>query len=169
MKRKFSVDVPLILLLTCILSVCVVMVLIMGARSYQGITEMDTKVLDSCTAQQYLTAKLRYQDGDGMRPVVTDMEGNQVASGPVLQCFEEEDGVRCMTVIYAKDGHVYELFTLEELGWSAGEGEYVLDAQSLAFEDTGKGIRVMMVAADGQVYDFYVGFASGKGGLYGQE
>lgn len=160
-KRGFDIGTPAALLLLAVFAALVTSVLSMSADVYVTSQARDAGTLDAAVARQYLATKLWRLDG--LSPAVLDRDGNEADTGPVLTYIEDFDGTACRTTIYLHDGHVYEDFKLDGLGFAPGDGESVLEAESLSFTRTARGIRVMLGIPGGDVQEFSVGYRSGGG------
>ena len=97
------------LLLFGVFAVCVLSVLLTGAKAYRRLTERDQAAYNRRTAAQYIATRVRLREGEG--PFVT--------------------------YVYCHDGYLMELYCAEDAGLEPQDGEKVLKADSLtaAMED----------------------------------
>lgn len=131
MKRqgtKHQMDGLLMLLLFGVFAVCVLIVLLTGAKAYRGLTGRDAAAYDRRTCVQYLTARVR--QGDLAGGVTVEPFGDAEAL-----CMKDPDGF--VTRVYCHDGWLMELYTFEDMELEPQDGEKVLPLEglSLSLED----------------------------------
>lgn len=114
----------LTLVLFAIFAVCVLMVLLLGANAYQGLTERDRQSWDARTCAQYITTKAHKAPGE---VTVTDFD-----DVPALLITEEIEGEVYQTRVYCYDGWLRELFSDGAAELLPADGERVLQAEALA-------------------------------------
>lgn len=165
MGRKADIGTPVVLLLFAVFAVLVMSVLIRCADVYGSAQERDAAALDAMVARQYMATKLWRVDGTPF--AVLDGDWREADRGPALQWYEDYDGTMCKTILYLHDGHVVEDFTLAELDFQEGDGESILEAESLEFERTPNGVLVRMGLPGGQDVSFGIGFRSEVDGYAG--
>lgn len=132
MKRqetKHHMDGLLMLLLFGVFAVCVLIVLLTGARAYRGLTDRDRTAYDRRTCVQYIATKVR--QGDAAGAVTVEPFGDTVA----LRLNDSEAG--CVTRLYCFDGWLMELYAFAdgELEPQNGERIMPLEGLELSLED----------------------------------
>lgn len=117
----------LMLLLFGVFAVCVLAVLLTGARAYRGLTRRDQAAFDRRTGAQYIAARVRQADIEG--GVTVEPFGGTTALTIT------QDGM--VTWVYWYDGYLMELYTFADADLSPQDGVRVmeLDGLTLAMED----------------------------------
>lgn len=154
---KLSVDGVLALVLFGVFSVCVLLVLLQGARSYERLTTRGQESYDERTAAQYIVTRIRQADACGCVSLGT-IDGIQT-----LELAEVIDGENYTTRVYCYDGYIRELFCADRLSFSAQDGQSILPAKSLAFSIDGDLIAVNIVLENGEEVSFCAAIRSGGG------
>jgi len=128
MKRKQNeerISGLMALLLFAVFAICIMLVLLTGAKVYQRLVQRDQKNFDSRTAVSYLTAKIHQSD------CISSLGDGEFAGTDMLVITETIDGIVYETRIYCYDGYICELFTIEGSESSPEDGIRVLPAKSL--------------------------------------
>lgn len=120
--RRRPMDGLLMLLLFGVFAVCVLIVLLTGARAYRGLTERDAGAYDRRTCLQYLTARVR--QGDRAGGVTVEPFGDTDAL-----CVRDPEGF--VTRVYCHDGWLMELYTFEDAELEPRDGEKILPLEGL--------------------------------------
>lgn len=156
---KFSVDGVLTLVLFGIFALCVLAVLLLGAQSYQRLTQRGQESYDRRTAAQYITT--RVHQGDTLSAVSV----GSVGSAEALELTETIDGVPYITRVYYHDGYIRELYSPASLSFQPGDGEVILPAAGLDFTLEDGLLTAEITEADGQTVEVCVALRSKGGGL----
>ena len=130
-KIQHHMDGLLLLLLFGVFAVCVLSVLLTGARAYRRLTLRDQEAYRRRTCVQYLATRVRQADED--QAVAVEQFG-----GSDALCFRQSIvGEEYVTRIYVHDGWLMELYTAQdaELEPEAGERVMELDSLELSLED----------------------------------
>ena len=125
MKRKsitHQLDGLIALLLFAVFAVCVLAVLLTGARAYQSLTDRDQASYDRRTCVQYVATRVRQADKLG-GITIEDFEG--------VPALVLEDGAGYGTWVYYYDGYIMELYTDPVLGNGPEAGERIMAAGGL--------------------------------------
>lgn len=147
------------LLLFGVFAVCLMVVLLTGADSYQGLTRRDQVSSDSRTCAQYLATRVRQADID-QSVSVAEFDG-----GDALCFTQSVAGDDYVTRVYVYDGWLMELFCKADSSLAPGDGERIMAAQSLeAWEEDGL-LRLTVTPADGEPVELLLNLRSGEGGL----
>lgn len=118
-KRHTILDLAALLVLTAF-ALCVLLVLLTGANLYRSLVEEGEEGYLRRTALQYLTTRIR--------------QAESVEIGTFEGCdaliLREEAGA--VTRVYCFDGWLRELYAVPEARVSPGDGEILLEAESLS-------------------------------------
>ena len=148
-----------VLLLFCVFAGSILMVLLMGARDYQRLTERDRRGFDQRTAVQYLASRVRAADRvQGVAVGPFDGENQE----QTLFLYETVDGERYYTRVYCYDGYLRELFAGEGDSFSPEDGERILEAQQLKLNMTDHVLDLSVTAGDGTELELSLTLRSGK-------
>lgn len=128
MKRqgtKHHMDGLLMLLLFGVFAVCVLIVLLTGAKAYRGLTDRDRAAYDRRTCAQYIATKVR--QGDAMGGVTVEPFGDTTAL-----CLRDQDGF--ITRLYCHEGWLMELYTFADAELEPQDGEKTMPLAGLSFD-----------------------------------
>jgi len=112
----------------------VLMVLMLGARTYSNITEMTREEQAERTVLSYVWTKVRNSDENG------NISIGEFQGLPALRIDEDISGTIYRTVIYHYNGWVYELFSEAELEFSPEDGVRMIMTTDLDFTDLDHGL-----------------------------
>lgn len=112
------------LVVFAVFAVCLLIVLLGGAKVYRNIVRTSEESFEDRTTAQYVTTRVR-QAGS---VAVADFFGCEALVIP-----EEIDGARYITYVYYCDGYIRELFCSENAALQPEDGEKVIPAESLRF------------------------------------
>ena len=126
MKKKFTkmTDLPTLLVFT-VFAVCVLMVLLYGARVYGQLAQQGEESFRLRTAAQYLRTRVWQAEVVS----ITDFDGCDA-----LTLKETIDGTDYLTRVYCHEGFLRELFCAESASLSPEDGEKILSLESLKME-----------------------------------
>lgn len=136
-KRTKMTDL-LALLVFALFAVCVLAVLLTGAKVYRNVVDRGEAQFETRTAVQYVTMHVRQAEA----VEVTDFEGCDALTIP-----QTIDGEVYLTRIYCYEGFLRELFCAENAALSPDDGEKILPAESLHLSVEG---RLLTVRIDDQ-------------------
>lgn len=123
-KEKLDREALLALVLLAVFAVCVLTVLLTGAKAYSRLTQRDRGAYQRRTAAQYIATRARQADGAGAVSLTSFGEGDALTL---------DTGEWYVTRIYYYDGYLMELYTDPELGLGPEDGEKVLALSGLSF------------------------------------
>ncbi|MBE6036616.1 MAG: DUF4860 domain-containing protein [Clostridiales bacterium] len=146
----------LTLVLFAIFAVCILFVLLTGARIYSDVTARGQDAYSQRTAVQYLSGKL-HQAPSGQAVSLTAVEGS-----PALAITEEIEGRSFTTYVYCHDGWLRELFTFSGMEVHRGDGEKVLPLQSLSLQFTDGLLQVSIIDGQDRISKFSLALRGGK-------
>lgn len=160
MKRKSEhLEGLMALLLFGVFAVCLLVVLLTGADSYQRLTERDQAASDGRTCAQYLTTRVRQAD-EGQAVSV-----ERFGDGGAL-CFTQSIvGEAYVTRIYVYDGWLMELFCRDGAELEPADGERIMSARSLEAEERDGLLRLSIAPESGEAVELLLSLRSGEGGL----
>ena len=136
-RNNNRVDTVIVLLIFCVFAMSVFLVLILGASIYSNMAEKAFEGQNERIALSFVRTRVRNADSaDSIS--VGDFQGFPALS------FEEDLGGRIfVTYIYLYNGWVHELFHERGHYFSPGDGDRMIQADSLSFEKIDGGmIRV---------------------------
>ena len=138
----------LVLLLLGVFSVCILLVLLLGADNYRNLIQRDDASFDRRTAMQYIATKVRQADTAGTVTVGT-FQGQDA-----VELRETMDGETYLTRIYCYDGSLRELYAADTDTLSPADGETVLPAQALTAKQEGRLLKLELTDETGTVFSF---------------
>lgn len=156
-ENKRRADTLLVLLLFGVFAVCVLLVLLTGADTYQRLSQRDQKGYDERTASQYLATRVRQADQLG---------GVEVASFEGIDTLilkEEIEGDVYETRVYCYDGYLRELFTAADGDFFPEDGEKILAAGDLTLSHDGRILTIDLLDGNGQLRQITLYLRSGEG------
>ena len=131
----------LVLTVFAAMALCVLLVLLAGARVYRNLTERSENLDDRRTADHYVTTRFRQSES---AVEVADF------GGCTALVFREKVGeTTYLTRIYCHDGWLRELYAAEEGEFSPEDGEKILPLQSLSASRDGQMLTVLLTWPDG--------------------
>ena len=155
---KFSVDGVLALVLFGIFALCVLAVLLLGARGYQRLTQRGQDSYNRRTAVQYITTRVHQADAFSAVSI------GSIGSAEALELTETIDGVPYVTHVYYHDGYIRELYSPASLEFQPGDGERILPASGLDFTLENGLLTAEITEADGETVNVSVCLRSSKEG-----
>lgn len=156
MKRqgtKHHMDGLLMLLLFGVFAVCVLIVLLTGAKAYRGLTERDRAAYDRRTCVQYIATKVRQGDVEG--GVTVEPFGDTAAL-----CMRQYGFV---TRVYCYDGWLMEMYTFEDAELTPQDGEKVMPLSGLFFDLEDGLLTVELQSGEGVTDTLRLALRSGEG------
>lgn len=157
MRKGHTIDIVFVLLLFCIFAASVLLVLLTGAGTYQGIAESMENHYQERTCINYIATKIRHYDTEGSVELV-DGTGDAAIK---LKLSETIDGTAYNTFIYYYNGMVMELFTEEGLEIDAGGGFEIIEAEGITFEMASDNLlRIECTGAGGTSAELFVSLRS---------
>lgn len=153
---KFSVDGVLALVLFGIFALCVLAVLLLGARGYQRLTVRGQDSYNQRTAAQYIVTRVRQAD----RLDALSVDGTEV-----LKLTEVIDGEAYVTRVYCHGGYIRELFAPASSEFQPDAGECILPAQAVTFTLEDDLLTAEITDSNGEIVQVCVTLRSYGGGL----
>ena len=132
--QRSRTDTVFVLLIFCVFATSVFLVLMLGASTYQNMSEISGQGQNERVLLSYIRTKIRNADSGG-RIYISSHHGI-----PALSIGEVLDDRYFVTLIYLYDGWVRELFHEEGLDFMLGESIPVIRVDSLEFENAENGL-----------------------------
>ena len=159
---KQNISSILVLLLFAGFAVCILAVLLTGAETYQSLTKRDQASFDRRTAAQYITTKVRQNDGDGMLFVGDFEDELPDVQGNTLYLVEYADGEAYYTRLYCYDGYIWELYASPGGEFAFEDGEKILPAERVWFSMEDGIVTVELEHTGGVLERFALALRSGE-------
>ena len=115
--------------LFAVFALCILFVLLTGAKAYRAVTQRDNAAFDGRTAAQYISTRVHQGDERGM------LSAGELDGCSALILTEDVEGVIYRTFVYVYEGYLCELFTAESSGLGAADGEKLFPLESLTFSE----------------------------------
>ena len=126
MKKRFTKITDLPALLTfAVFAVCILMVLLYGARVYGQLVQHGEESFRLRTATQYLYTRVQQAES----VTVTEFEDCEA-----LTIKEQVDGESYITRVYCYDGYLWELFCMEHAALHPEDGEKILPVERMGMK-----------------------------------
>ena len=147
------------LLLFGVFAVCLMVVLLTGADSYQGLTRRDQVSSDSRTCAQYLATRVRQADID------QSVAAGEFGGSDALLFTQAIAGDDYVTCVYVYDGWLMEQFCRADASLDPEDGERIMAAHSLETSEEDGLLRLVIAPTDGEPVELLLNLRSGGGGL----
>ena len=154
-QPKHHMDGLLVLLLFGVFALCVLSVLLTGARVYRTLNDRDQTSYDRRTAVQFLATKVRQAPGA--------ISVAHFGAGEALVLEEEIEGETYLTRLYCHDGCLRELFTNAADAFEPQDGEVILPALAMDLELEDGLLSVTLTAEDGTPLELNLALRTGEG------
>lgn len=148
-RKNAKITGLLVLVVFALFAVCILMVLLTGAKTYEALVNRGDTAYEYRTAARYLAARVQQSDVAG-GIFLEDFGG---CSTLVLR--QEIDGEGYLTRVYCHEGHLRELFTAEGGSFAPEDGEKLLEMESLRFAWEAGGLSARFVTAEGEPVSLY--------------
>lgn len=161
---KHEIDSVFVLLLFALFAGCVLMVLLLGASSYERIVVRDGQAYDARTGVQYIAARLRHSDEAGHVQVGSFSSRTDAAADDISTLYLKLNGTEeaYYTKIYYYDGYIRELLCSEQISLNPEDGQEVLAASGFWAELDGSLLRVTIREEDGDEHSISLFLRSGR-------
>ncbi|MCI8916034.1 MAG: DUF4860 domain-containing protein [Oscillospiraceae bacterium] len=128
-KQTDHLEGLLALLLFGVFAVCLLIVLLTGANSYQSLTQRDRAAADRRTCTQYLATRVRQSDAQG------GVGSGRFGDGEALAITEQIGDQEYVTWVYAHEGWLMELFCAADADLSPSDGERIMALHGLSVRE----------------------------------
>ena len=153
-KIQHHMDGLLLLLLFGVFAVCVLSVLLTGARAYRRLTLRDQEAYRRRTCVQYIATRVRQGDLEGAVAVEPFGEGDALVMA--------KDGY--VTRVYWHDGWLMEMYAGEDVQLAPEDGEKIMELDGLAMSMDGGLLTVEVDGGDAGTDTLRLSLRSGEGG-----
>jgi hypothetical protein len=124
------------ILLFLVFVLCALFSVLIGGKVYENINARAENTYQKDVALSYIANKVRQGDETG-RVTLTEMAGISV-----LKLEQEIQDLVYVTLIYYKDGRLWELFTDEESGLGVEDGNEILKCSPVSMEMEGRLLHI---------------------------
>ena len=153
-KIQHHMDGLLLLLLFGVFAVCVLSVLLTGAKAYRRLTLRDQEAYSRRTCVQYIATRVRQGDMEGAVTVEPFGEGDALVMA--------KDGY--VTRVYWHDGWLMEMYAGEDVQLAPEDGEKIMELDGLAMSMDGGLLTVEVDGGDAGTDTLRLSLRSGEGG-----
>lgn len=152
-KIQHHMDGLLLLLLFGVFAVCVLSVLLTGAKAYRRLTLRDQEAYSSRTCVQYIATRVRQGDMEGAVTVEPFGEGDALVMA--------KDSY--VTRVYWHDGWLMEMYAGEDVQLAPEDGEKIMELDGLAMSMDGGLLTVEVDGGDAGTDTLRLSLRSGEG------
>lgn len=153
-KIQHHMDGLLLLLLFGVFAVCVLSVLLTGARAYRRLTLRDQEAYRRRTCVQYIATRVRQGDAEGG----VSVEPFGGADALVMT------GDGYVTRVYCYNGWLMEMYAGEDVQLAPEDGEKIMELDGLAMSMDGGLLTVEVDGGDAGTDTLRLSLRSGEGG-----
>ena len=132
-KSDISIIAPILTLI--IFSVCILFVLLFGAKLYKQTIDNDSDNFYTRTLNQYLSTKIHQSDSEGTIFISDFDDTSPKNQGNTFFFVENYDGIEYYTRIYCYNGYLYELFSIADDTFSMEDGIAIMPLNDLYFSN----------------------------------
>lgn len=158
MRRGHSFDTVLTLALFGLLAGCLLMVLMLGAKSYQQVVSSMEESYEERTCLQYIATKINHYSG---LDAVTVLEFGE---GSALALEETIEGCDYVTYLYFYEGRMRELFCETDVELTPEAGFSIMEIQEFHVEEVSDNLLRLSCTGSGGTAQLYVGIHGREGG-----
>lgn len=156
-ESKTHIEGLLVLVLFCVFAICILSVLLTGAKAYGRLVDSQQVSYEKRTVPQYIATKIRQTDVSG---AVSIGDFGGVEALELVELPEKE----YVTRIYCYDGYLRELFSTVTGNFEPEAGEKILEAQQVDFSLNENCLRVTVTGTDGEKTEVKLTLRSNRGG-----
>lgn len=162
---KHEIDTLFLLLLFTLFAGCILLVLLLGASSYEGIVKRDARAYDARTGVQYIAAKVRHSDETGCVQTGSFSDRADATADDISTLYLKMSagGEDYYTKIYYYDGYIRELLCPENIELRPEAGQEVLAASAFSVTQEGTLLRVT-IEENGEEHSLSLSVRSGERG-----
>ena len=157
-NRKSHIEGLVVLVLFGVFALCILAVLLSGAKTYGRLTERQQTTFTERTVPQYIAVKVRQADeADAVR--VGTFGGVES-----LEFSSSYAAGQYITRIYCYDGYLRELFTAAGGSFKPEDGEKILAAEQVDFHMEDGCLTIGITSVNGDFTEQILTLRSSKGG-----
>lgn len=153
-KIQHHMDGLLLLLLFGVFAVCVLSVLLTGAKAYRRLTLRDQEAYRRRTCVQYIATRVRQGDVEGGVSVEPFGGGDALVM----------TGDGYVTRVYCYNGWLMEMYAGEDVQLAPEDGERIMELDGLAMSMDGGLLTVEVDGGDAGMDTLRLSLRSGEGG-----
>ena len=143
-SQKKNLSGLIVLVLFGVFAVCILAVLLSGTGVYGRLVERDENAFDDRTAAQYLSTRIHSAlNADSIS--IVSVDGSDALR--ILESYDEES---YQTLLYCRDGWLYELFTTTEGDIDPEAGERILPADRIHGEIDSGLLKIDLTDGNGE-------------------
>lgn len=158
MKKGHSLDVVASLVLFAFFSVSVLLVVMLGARSYQQVVQSIDESYENRTCLQYIVTKVSHYSGTDAVTIT------QFGDGDALVLQEEFDGELYTTYLYYYDGMLMELFCSAQVELLPSDGFSIVETDGFSIQTLAQNLLEITCTNQGQHTSVLVALQAVPGG-----
>ena len=162
-KKDIFLIAPLITLIVFI--VCVMFVLLFGAKLYKNTLNQDQINYEERTINQYLTTRFRQSDGKQMIFIGDFNTAIASENGDTFFFVEQINSITYYTRIYCYNGNLYELFSESTANFDKEDGEIILPLTDLHFNQNENLITITVTHTNGKIITLNLFIRSHEGSV----
>ena len=164
MTEKHEIDGVFVLILFALFAGSILMVLLLGASSYEKLVQRDQESYNTRTGIQYIAAKLRHNDEADCVQVGSFSERTNKEADDITTLYLRmgADGEYYYTKIYYYDGYIREVLCLEDGELSPDAGQEILPAKGLVIKEEGSLIQVTVVDEQEKEHNIHLAIRSSQ-------
>ena len=164
MTEKHEIDGIFVLILFVLFAGSILMVLLLGASSYEKLVKRDQESYNARTGVQYVAAKLRHNDEAGCVQVGSFSERANKAADEIATLYLRmgADGEYYYTKIYYYDGYIREVLCLEESELEPEAGQEILPAKGLVISEENALIQLTIIDEEEQEHQINLAIRSSQ-------
>lgn len=163
---KHEIDTLFLLLLFTLFTGCILMVLLLGASSYEGIVKRDADAYNARTGVQYIAAKIRHNDEAGCVQTGSFSDRTDASADEISTLYLKfrAGGEDYYTKIYYYDGYIRELLCPENITLNPEAGQEVLAASSFSVVQDGSLLEITIGEENGEKHSLRLSVRSEERG-----
>ena len=146
-RNSHTVGGLAVLLICCVFAASALLALAFGARAYRSVENRTQENYGRRVGLSYIAEKLHAYDGAGLVSVGT-FDGLSA-----LYLREPTPGEPYLTILYAADGWLYELYCEDGQRFAPEDGEKLLEVGDVDFSSQGRLVRAELTDNQGN-HDF---------------
>lgn len=159
MKRGHSFDTVMTLVLFSLFTGAMLLVLMLGVESYQGISASVEQSYQERTCLQYIATKVSHYSGTGAVSVT------EFGDGTALVLQESFDGDLYNTYLYEYNGMAMELFCASDVDLGPEAGFEIMAVENLQVEAVTQSLlQISCTGSNGGIATQFVQVHGGEGG-----
>ncbi len=157
MRREHSLDTVFTLMLFGLFTGSLLLVLMLGAQSYQKVVATMDESYEIRTCLQYIATKTNHYSGENA------IQLTQFGDGNALALYETIDNCDYVTYLYVYQGQVMELFCEVEVDLSPQAGFSIMSVDSLVIDEISDSLVLLTCTGGDGTAQLYLNLAHPSG------